>query len=183
MSSCFFWRQHCVFLLGLLHLVYLHCSTWLLPLPMQHFRPILAFKPLGPPSAYFVSSPSAPSPPPHAPSCLSTPPASSSPQTLLGFFNGILGVSKPGALNFYAFFGLIPLTLSESRNLTSIYLPLSGLLDSLLCDLIALTPGLAFSLQIPRTLVASSSFLSGRVYLSLNFLPPFFLRLTSTLIM
>ena len=53
----------------------------------------------------------------------------------------MLGVSKPGALNYYTFFRLIPLT---SRNLTLIYLPLSRSLDSLLCDLMAPTPDLIF---------------------------------------
>ena len=36
--------------------------------------------------------------------------------TPLGFFNGMLGVSEPGALNCYTFFRLIPLTLFVSRN-------------------------------------------------------------------
>ena len=38
----------------------------------------------------------------------------------------MLGVSKLGAINYYTFFRLIPLTLFVSRNLTLIYLPLSG---------------------------------------------------------
>ena len=46
--------------------------------------------------------------------------------TLLGFFNGMLGVSEPGSLNYYTLFRLISLTLFISRNLISIYLPLSG---------------------------------------------------------
>ena len=33
-----------------------------------------------------------------------------------GFFNGMLGVSEPGALNCYTFFRLIPLTLFVFRN-------------------------------------------------------------------
>ena len=45
------------------------------------------------------------------------------------------------------------------------------------------TPSLAFSLLIPRTLVAALSFSSCRAYLSLNFLSPLFLCLISTLIM
>ena len=96
------------------------------------------------PSAHFVSSPS---PPPLAPGCLSTPPASFSPLTLSGFFNGMLAVSKPGARNCYTIFRLIPLTLFVSRNLTLTHLPLSRSLDSLLCNLIALTTGLAISLS------------------------------------
>ena len=136
-----------------------------------------------PSSAHFVTSLSAPSPLLLASGCPSTPPAFSSPLTLSGFFSGMLAVSEPGALNFYTFFRLIPLTLFVSRNLTLSHLPFFGSLDSLLCDLIVPTPGLALSLPMPSTLaVASSSFLSGRAYSSLNFLSPLFLRLTPTLI-
>ena len=105
------------------------------------------------------------------------------PLTPSGFFNGMLIVSEQGALNCYIFFCPIPLTLFVSRNLILTHLPLSGSLDSLLCDLIAPTDGLAFSLVMPRTLVAASSFLSGRAYPSQNFLPPLSLHLTPTLIM
>ena len=100
-----------------------------------------------------------------------------------GFFNGMLEVFEPGALNYFTFFRPILSILSASRYPILTHLPLSGLLDSLLCVLIAPTPGLAFSLLIPRTLAAASSFSSGRVYLSLNFLSPLFLRLIPTLIM
>ena len=74
----------------------------------------------------------------------------------------MLGISDPVALNYYTLFCLIPLTLFVSRNLTLIYLPLSGFLDSLLCNLIAPTPGLEFFLLMPHTL-AAASFSSGRV--------------------
>ena len=100
-----------------------------------------------------------------------------------GFFNGMLVVSEPGALNWYTLFRLIPLTLFVSRNLTLIYLPLSGSLDSQICDPMAPTPDLIFYLLMLQTLAAASSFSSGRTYRSLSFLPPLFLRLTSTLIM
>ena len=56
----------------------------------------------------------------------------------------ITGFSKPGALNCYTLFRLIPLTLFVSRNLTLIHLPLSRSLDSLLCYPMALTPDLVF---------------------------------------
>ena len=56
----------------------------------------------------------------------------------------MLGVSKPGALNYYTLFRLTPLTLFISRILTLIDLPLFGSLDSLLCDLIAPTLDLVF---------------------------------------
>ena len=79
-----FWRfhiyQHCGFLLGLPQLVYLHCL-------IRPIRPPFANAALAPNprlqtsypfSTHFVSSPSAPSPSPHAPGCFSLPPASSS---------------------------------------------------------------------------------------------------------
>ena len=50
-----------------------------------------------------------------------------------GFFNGMLGFSEPGALNFYTLFCFIPLTLFVSRNLTLTHLPLSGF-SALRCD-------------------------------------------------
>ena len=154
------------------------------PLPlMQHSHSTLAFKPY-PFSAAFVSSSSAPLPPPHALGCFSLPPAFSSPSlTPSGFFNGMLGVSAPGALNYYTLFRLIPLILFISRILTLIYLPLFGSLDSLLCDLIAPTLDLVFFLLMSQTLAAASSFSSSRAYSPLSFLPPLFLRLAPTLIM
>ena len=103
--------------------------------------------------------------------------------TLSGFFNGMLEVSMPGALNYFTSFCPILSTLSASRNPILTHLPLSRFLDSLLCILIAPTSSLAFSLLMPRTLAAALSFSSGRAYLSLNFLPPLFLRSIPTLIM
>ena len=78
------------------------------------------------------------------------------PLTLLGFFNGMLEVSVPGALNYFIFYRPIQSILSASRNPILTLLPLSGFLDFLLCVLIALTPGLAFYLLIPRTPAAAS---------------------------
>ena len=103
--------------------------------------------------------------------------------TLSGFFNGMLQVFEPGALNYFIFFRPILSTLSAFRNPMSTHLPLSEFLGSLLCALIAPTPGLAFSLLIPRMLAAALSFSSGRAYLFLNFLPLLFHRLILTLIM
>ena len=94
------------------------------------------------------------------------------PLTLLGFFNKMLEVSVPGALNYFTFSYPIQSTLSASRN--PILTPLSGFLDSLLCVLIAPTPGLAFSPLMPCTPAAALSFLSARAYPFLNFLPPLF---------
>ena len=57
-----------------------------------------------PPSAHFISSPSAPPPPSLAPGFSSAPPTSTPPLTLSGFFNGMLEVFEPGALNYFTFF-------------------------------------------------------------------------------
>ena len=105
------------------------------------------------------------------------------PLTLSGFFNGMLEVSVPGALNYFTFSHPIQSTLSVSRNPILTPLPLSGFLDSLLCVLIALTPGLAFSLLMPSTPAAALSFSSGRAYPFLNFPPPLSLCSIPTLIM
>ena len=136
-----------------------------------------------PPSAHSISPPSAPSPPSLAPGHFSTPPAFSLPLILSGFFNGMLEVFELGALNYFIFYRPIQSILSVSRNPILTPLPLSGFLDSLFCVLIAPTPGLAFSLLIPRTPAAASSFSSGRAYLFCNFPPPLFLHLIPTLIM
>ena len=103
--------------------------------------------------------------------------------TLSGFFNGMLEVSVPRALNYFTFSHPIQSTLSASRNPILTPLPLSGFLGSLLCVLIAPTPGLAFSLLMPRMPAAALSFSSGRACLFLNFLPPLFLRSIPTVIM
>ena len=84
------------------------------------------------------------------------------PLNLSGFFNGMLEVFEPGALNYFTFFRPILSALSAFRNAILTHLPLSGFLDSLFCVLIAPTPGLAFSLLMPRTPVAVLSFSSDR---------------------
>ena len=136
-----------------------------------------------PPSAHSTSSPSAPPPPSLVPDFSSAPPASTSPLTLSGFFNGMLKVFEPGALNYFTFFRPILSTLSAFRNPNLTPLPLSGFLGSLLSALIAPTPGMAFSPPIPCTLAAALPFSSGRAYPFLNFLPPLFLHLILTLMM
>ena len=105
------------------------------------------------------------------------------PLTFSGFFNGMLEVFEPGALNYFTFFHPILSTLSAFKNPILTHFPLSGFLDSLFCVLIAPTPGLAFSLLMPRMPVAALSFLSDRTYPFLNFLPPLFPCLIPTLIM
>ena len=152
------------------------------PLLMLHSRPTLVSKPLihHLPILYLLLLP-----PHHQPlplSILLRLLRLLSPLTLSGFFNGMLEVFQPGAQNYFTFFRLILLTLSVSRN-PILALPLSGFLDSMFCILIAPTPGLAFSLLMPCTLAPVSSFLSGRAYLFLNFLPPLFLCSIPTLIM
>ena len=124
------------------------------------------------------------SPPLHAHGCFSTRAAySSSPLILSGFFNEMLAVSESEALNFYTFFCLIPSTLFVSTNLTLTHLPLFDIpgFSALRSDCIPSRSGILS----PDTTHASSasSFSSGRAYLSLNFLPPLFLRLIPTLIM
>ena len=148
---------------------------------MLHSRPILVSKPLIPhlPILYLL-----PLPLHHRPLLLAfllrlLP--SLLPLTVSRFFNGMLEVFKPGALNYFTFSRPIMSTLSASGN--PILTPLSEFLDSLLCSLIAPTPGLAFSLLMTRMPAAALSFLSGRTYPFLNFLPPLFLRLIPTLIM
>ena len=136
-----------------------------------------------PPFAHSISSPFTPPPLSLAPGFSSAPPTSTPPLTLSGFFNGMLEVFEPGPLNYSTFFRPILSTLSAFKNPILTHLLLSGFLGSLLCALIAPTPGLAFCLPIPRTLAAALSFSSGRAYLFLNFLPPLFLHLILTLIM
>ena len=80
------------------------------------------------------------------------------PLTLSGFFNEMLEVFEPGALNYFTFFRPILSTLSAFRNPILTHLPPSEFLDSLLCPLIAPTAGLAFSPPIQRTLAARCHF-------------------------
>ena len=131
-------------------------------LQMLHSRPTTVFKLLIPLPILHLLLP-LPRPPPLAPGCPSMPHASSPPMTPLRLFNGMPVVFKPGALNCFTFFCRIPLTLSVSSNPILTHHSLFEFLDSLLCALILPTPGLAFPLVMQRTLVAASSFLSGRV--------------------
>ena len=93
--------------------------------------------------------------------------------TRSGFFNGMSEIFKSGALNHFILSRFILLILSVPRNPNSSYLPLSVSLNTLPCDLIALTGGLAFFLLMIRTLAAESSFWLGRAYSFLNFLKSF----------
>ena len=149
---------------------------------MLHSLPTLVFKSLIPrlPILYRL-----PLPPYHRPLLQAVlrllPPLL--PQTFSEFFNGMLEVFEPETMNYFTFFRPILSALSVSKNPILTHLPLSGLLDSLFCVLIAPTPSLSFSLLMPRTLAGVLSFSSGRAYLSLSFLPPLFHRSIPTLIM
>ena len=162
--------------------MYLHCGIWP-PSANAALSPHPRLQTSYPSSANLISPSSVLPPPSLAPGCTSAPPASSTPLTLSEFFNGMLEVFEPGALNYFTFFRPILSTLSAFRNPILTLLPLSGFLDSLLCVLIAPTPGLSSSLLMPRTPAAALSFSSDRAYPFLNFLPPLFLRWIPTLIM
>ena len=140
-----------------------------LPLPIQHPHTTPYLQTFYPPSAHFVTPFSAPFPLSYSFSCSSTPSAPSSFPDLL---YGILEVFEPEVLNFLALSHFNLWILSISRNSTSICLSLSGFLNTMLCNLITLTPGLAFLLLLSCML--ASSFSSGRIYSSLNSLPPLF---------
>ena len=161
--------------------IYLHCTIWPPSTDAalsRHPRLQTSY----PPSAHSISPSSAPLLPSLAPGHFSTPPASSPPDSLrvLQWNAGGLRARSTELLHFLSSHPVDLICIQES-NLT--HLSLSGFLDSLLCVLIVLTPGLAFSLLMPRTLAAALSFSSGRAYLFLNFLPPLLLRLIPTLIM
>ena len=85
----------------------------------------------------------------------------------------MLVVSKPEAINYFTISRLILWILSVSRNPILTHLPPSRSLNVLPCNLIAPSPCLTFFLPMTRTLAAASSFLSGRAYPCLNFLPFF----------
>ena len=141
---------------------------------MLHFRPTLVFEPL---ILHLLILYPLPLPPHHCPLILAVFLCLLPPLSLLilsGFFNGMLVVFELEAPKYFTFFYPTLLTLSVSRNPILTHLPLFRFLDSLLCVLIAPTPSLAFSLEMPHTLAVASSFLSGRAYLSLNHLPPLF---------
>ena len=109
---------------------------------------------------------------PHDSGCSSIPLIPLLPLTLSGFFNRMPELFEADALNYFTLSCFILRILSGFMNPTLTYLTLSGSLDYLLCDPMALTHGMAFILPITRTPALASSFLSGRAYPSLSFLPP-----------
>ena len=161
--------------LVILQLVYLHCSIWL-PSANAALLPTLVFKPLTPllPILYIL-----PLHPRHRLLLLvvSLHLLFLFPTDFLKVLQWNAGSLRARSTELLHFLSSHPIDLFVSRNLTLTHVPLSGFLNSLLCDLIAPAPSLAFSLLIPRTLAAASSFSSGMAY------PSLFLRLTPTLIM
>ena len=155
--------------------VIIFISLYGLPLPMQRSRPNLVFKPSPSfrplPISLSLSLSLCVLP---TTSCLwlfSYTPYFLFPVTCSGFFNGMSKIFDPGALNIYTSSHLILWILSVSRNPTLIRLPLFRFRDTLLCDLIALTPSLAFFLPMSHQQWRYSQ---SRVYPSLKFLPPLF---------
>ena len=95
--------------------------------------------------------------------------ASSCLQTRSEFFNGMLGLGARST-KFLRFLSSHPVDLfciQESNLNSSSSFRIPGF-----CDLIAPTPGLAYSLPMTRTPVVASSFSSSRAYFSRNFLSP-----------
>ena len=176
LHPCFIWRfhtyQNCVFLLGLLKLVYRHSATW--PIwaltANASLPPHLAFKPptLLLPTLYILLLHS-----PHPLIFLAVflyfllP---LYPLTRTGFFNETLEVFKPAALNTLS--RLILWILSAFRNPTldsfsSFRIPVFSVRRS---DCIYSRSGILSPDDL--TLAAALSSLSGRAYPSLSFLPP-----------
>ena len=149
------------------------------PLLVLHFRPTLVPKPLIShlPILYLL-------PPHHRPLLLAVllrlvPPLL--PLTFSEFSSGMLEVFEPGVLNYFTFSRPILSTFSASRNPILTHLPLYGF--SALCSDRTHSRSGILSRDVTHASGGVSSFLSGRAYLSLNFLPSLFLRLISTLIM
>ena len=181
-----FWRiytyQHCAFLLGLLQLVYLHCS-----IRPPSANAALALNPhlqtSYPFSAHFVSSPTAPSPLPHAPGCFSLPPAFSSLPNSLRVLQWNAGGLQARSTKLLHFNSSHPVDLIyvQEFNLnssSSFRIPGFSALRSH-----GTHSNLVFFLLMSQTLAAASSFSSSRAYSSLSFLPPLFLCLAPNLIM
>ena len=119
----------------------------------------------------------------HASGCFPIPPVfSSRPDSLRVFLwnSGDLQDRSTEVLHFVSFH-TVDLICTQESNLNSF--SSFGILVALLCDLIALTTGLGFFFSMTHPQAAGSSFLSDRVYPSLNFLPTLFPRLIPTLTM
>ena len=133
-----------------------------------------------PPSAHFVSSPSAPSPF-LAPGCPSTPPASSPPDSLrvLQWNAGGLRARSTELLHFLSSHPVDLVCIQESNLNSSSSFRIPGF-SALRSDRTHSRSGI---LSRDDTLAAVSSFSSGRAYPYLNFLPPLFFRSIPTVIM
>ena len=134
------------------------------PLPTQRSR-IHSSKPLTllPPTSYLRTSP-----PPHASCCLPILPAPSTDLLRVLQWNARGLRARSSELLHFISFHFVDLICIQESNLSSS--SSFRILDTL-CDLIALTAGLAFFLPMTRTPAVASSFLSGRVYPSPSFPP------------
>ena len=135
---CFFWRshtyQHCDFLLEHLHPVYLHCLIWPIWPPSANaaLAPHPRLQTSYPFSAHFVSSPSAPAPPPHAPGCFSLPLASSSPLDSLRVLQwnaGDLRARSTELLHFLSSHPVDLICIQESYSCKQNYVTICNLLS------------------------------------------------------
>ena len=152
---------------------------------MLHFRPTLVFKPLIPFRFILYLLPLLPH---HRPLLLDVflrllPPLPPDSLRVLQWNAGGLRARNTKLLHFLSSHSVDICTQESNLNSSSSFrIPgFSGLIA--FSALIAPTPDLAFSLLMPRTLAAASSFSSGRAHRSLNFLPALFPQSTPTLIM
>ena len=174
------WRshtyQHSEFLLGPLQLVYLHYLIWPIWPPsantalQPHPRLQISFHFF----AHFVSPPSAPSPPPYAPGCLSTPSTSSLTPEVLQWNVGGLRARCTELPHFISSHLVDLISTQESKLNSSSSFRIPGFC-TLRSNCTHSRSGI-FSTD-------ASSFSPGKAYLSMNFLPPLFLCVTPTLIM
>ena len=174
--------QHCDFLLGLLQLIYLHCSIWP-PVLMQHSYPTLTFKPLFlfPPTLYLL-----PLHPHHRLMLLAVslylllPLLLPNSLRVLQWNAGGLRARSTELLHFISSYPVDLICIQKSNlNLSSSF-QIPGFF-ALRSDGTHSRAGI-FSTNVTDA-SAVSSFLSDRAYPSLSFLPPLFLRLIPTLIM
>ena len=131
-----------------------------------------------PPSAHYISSPSALPPPSLTPGFPSVPPAFSPPPPdslrALQWTAGGLRARSTELLHFLSSHPVDLICIQESNLNSSSCFWIPGF-SALHSD--RTTPGLAFSPPIPHMLAAALSVSSSRAYLFLNFLPPLFLHL------
>ena len=173
--------QHCDFLSKAPQYLYHHCLICPPPTANAALPPHPLLQAFYSPSTRFVAPPSVSFPLSYISGCyfsLSLPPL-----TCLGLFSGMLEVFEPAALNFSTLSHFILSTISVSWNPLSTRLPLSGFLATLVYNLIALSPSLAFFLLMTWMSAVISTFSSDMAFLFLNSPSPLSFRLASALIM